>query len=107
MNINQIIVDDDVVPHELQEEVKRMHLADNFPWYLSFEQTQTANKLYGNYFSLITPNISEYSQFVHVFQLENEINSSPIIMNPVLTIFDMCKEKYGFNDNILRIKLLS
>jgi hypothetical protein len=104
MNINQIIVDDDVIPHELQEEIKRMHLADNFPWYLSFEQTQTANKLYGNYFSLITPNISEYSQFVHVFQLENEINSSPIIMNPVLTIFDMCKEKYGFNDNISRIK---
>jgi hypothetical protein len=104
MNIDEIIIDDEIIPVDLQEKIKKMHLSDDFPWYLSFEQTQTANDFYRKYFSLITPNISEYSQFVHVFQIDSRINSSETFYNPVIDIFNICKNKYKFKNNIFRIK---
>jgi hypothetical protein len=99
---NDIIVDDDIIPLDLQEDIKNF-LSDNyFPWYLCEEKTLTSPRDTYNYFKTISQNIFEYSQFVHVF-----VNNYTVVSfaNDIpMIIANALKKKYNFLGNIIRSK---
>jgi len=99
---HDIIVDDDIIPMELQEDIKNFLSTSYFPWYLCEEKTLTSPRDTYNYFKTISENIFEYSQFVHVFVDNYTVLSSA--NNIPMMIVNALKKKYNFLGNILRSK---
>jgi hypothetical protein len=96
------IIDDDVIPLNLQEEIKNFLNNSYFPWYLCEEKTLTSSKATYDYFKTVSQNIFEYSQFVHLFVNDyTEVSSAAYV--PMM-LAEALKEKYKFLGNISRIK---
>jgi hypothetical protein len=99
---NKIIIDDDLLTVEEQEEIKQTLQSEYFPWFLGIDKNSTVGNQWSKHFSKITSNIFEYSQFVHVFVVAGQGNSS--FVDLVAKIHLRAGAKYGFDDSITRIK---
>jgi hypothetical protein len=99
---NDIIVDDDLIPLELQEDIKNFLSNSYFPWYLCEEKTLTSPRSTYNHFKTISENVFEYSQFVHMFV--NDYTVVSFANHIPMIIANALKKKYNFLGNILRSK---
>ena len=97
-----IIVVDDIIPLELQEDIKNFLSNNYFPWYICEEKVLTSPRSTYNYFKTISENIFEYSQFVHMFVNDSNVVSSANAI-PMIVV-NALKKKYNFLGNIIRSK---
>jgi hypothetical protein len=97
-----IIVDDNLLSISDQEFIKLNLESNFFPWYIGQIKDSTSPHYIKNYFSTISKNIFEYTQFVHMFMDDRNVSSSAIDI-PMI-VYNAAKRKYNFSDDILRIK---
>ena len=97
-----IIIDDNLIPENLQDTIEKVLTDSYFPWYLSEFKQSTCPAFLVDHFKNITPNIFENFQFVHQFIIDGNYNSEHIDL--MLLVTKIAQEKYNLPLAVNRIK---
>lgn len=100
--MNEIIIDDLVIPAELQEQVAELLANRYFPWYLGEFQNSTSHVTLKNHFNKFSQSIHDSFQFVHQFITSGEYYSS--YSDIILKIGDLAQKKHNLPQKINRAK---
>lgn len=100
--MNDVIIDDLVIPTDIQDAVE-LQLEDRyFSWFLCEHKLQTASLDEYLRFKDVSNNIHEHTQFVHDFVKDGRANSK--LVDLPLQIIQKITDKYNFNVELDRVK---
>lgn len=102
MFTSNIIVEDNLIPMELQNSLEERLLNQEFPWYLCANLDVTGDYSSLAFFNKLTKNIYEHSQMHHNFFSDGKPQSFAV-HEPIAILQLVCK-KYNITAELIRIK---
>jgi hypothetical protein len=100
--MNDVIIDDLVIPTDIQDSVE-LQLEDRyFPWFLCEHKIRTSSLEEYRCFKDVSNNIYEHTQLIHDFVMDGRANSK--FVDLPLQILQKVSDKYNFNVELSRVK---
>jgi hypothetical protein len=97
-----VIVEDTLIPVELQDQIHQLLEDPFFPWFLSEHKNTTSAPEDYQYYKSISKNTFEYTQFTHEFISKEKINSK--FVDYPMSIFQIVSASLNFNSKVIRVK---
>jgi hypothetical protein len=97
-----VVVNDTLIPPNLQDQIYLLLENPFFPWFLCEHKNITSSPQAYYYYKSINKNIFEYTQFTHEFISNEKINSNSV--DYPMSIFETVATSFNFNSKVTRVK---